>query len=43
MLYLNRIRKGHTDPVINPAWPSIMRPEPQLTEPDSGHDTSLCH
>jgi hypothetical protein len=43
MWYLNRIRKSHTDSVINPAWPSIIRPEPRLTEPDYGQDTSLFH
>jgi hypothetical protein len=26
--YLNQIRKDRPDPVLNPAWPSIMRPSP---------------
>lgn len=35
--YFRRIRDGRADPVINPSWPSIMRPSsppPPLRGPD---------
>jgi hypothetical protein len=37
--YLNQIRKDRPDPVINPAWLSIMRPSPHRL-PEAGLPTS---
>jgi hypothetical protein len=40
--YMRQIPGDRAAPVINPAWPSVMRPTPlHLPEPDRGDDTSL--
>jgi hypothetical protein len=42
--YLKQIRKGRTDPVVNPAWPDLMRPTSfDVTAPDPRGETSLFH
>ncbi|BBX55441.1 hypothetical protein MSHO_07860 [Mycobacterium shottsii] len=36
--YFKRIRDGRADPVINPSWPTMMRPTsppPPLHDPDT--------
>jgi hypothetical protein len=41
--YLRRIRRGRADPVIDPSWPTMVRPQPgELPEsPARDRETSL--
>ena len=42
--YFKQLRKDRADPVINPAWPSVIRPGTlHLPEPDPGDSTSLFY
>ena len=39
VFYLRRVRQGRADAVVNPSWPSNLRPLPrQLHDPSVGHD-----
>jgi hypothetical protein len=39
--YLRRVRQGRADPVVDPSWPSNLRPLPgQLHDPLGGHDAT---
>ena len=42
-LYLRRVRQGRADPVVDPSWPSNLRPMPRhLHDPaDVAAETSL--
>lgn len=41
MFYLRRVRQGRADPVVDPSWPSNLRPLPrQLHDPSGGHDST---
>ncbi len=44
-VYLHRIRDGRADPVIDPSWPSTVRPPvgPLISDPAPEPETSLYY
>jgi hypothetical protein len=40
VFYLRRVRQGRADPVVDPSWPSNLRPIPRQLHDPSGHDAT---
>lgn len=38
VFYLRRVRQGRADPVVDPSWPSNLRPMPRHLHDPASHD-----
>jgi hypothetical protein len=38
VFYLRRVRQGRVDPVVDPSWPSNLRPMPRSLYDPASHD-----